>query len=59
MKVMKLLKERGYYISAIRYPTVARGSARLRLALMSSHTREEMDGLADALKECISLAEYE
>ena len=59
MKVMKLLKERGYYISPIRYPTVARGSARLRLALMSSHTREEMDGLADALKECISLAEYE
>ena len=39
MRVMELLKERGYYISAIRYPTVARGSARLRLALMSSHTR--------------------
>lgn len=59
MKAMKLLKERGYYISAIRYPTVARGSARLRLALMSSHTHEELDGLADALKECMSLAESE
>lgn len=59
MKVMKLLKERGYYISAIRYPTVARGSARLRLALMSSHTREDLDGLADALKECMTLAENE
>ena len=49
MRVMKLLKERGYYISAIRYPTVAKGSARLRLALMSSHTREELAGLAQAL----------
>lgn len=53
MAVMERLKERGYYISAIRYPTVARGSARLRIALMSSHTREELDGLAEALAECL------
>ncbi len=59
MRVMNLLKGRGYYISAIRYPTVAKGSARLRLALMSSHTHEELDGLADALKECMALAENE
>ena len=56
MKVMELLKERGYYISAIRYPTVAKGSARLRLALMASHTHEELDGLAEALVECMELA---
>lgn len=55
MRVMELLKERGYYISAIRYPTVAKGTARLRLALMSSHTREELEGLADALKECMGM----
>ena len=59
MRVMKLLKERGYYISAIRYPTVAKGSARLRLALMSSHTREDLEGLADALKESMELSENE
>lgn len=59
MRVMELLKERGYYISAIRYPTVARGSARLRLALMSSHTREDLEGLADALKESMELSENE
>ena len=57
MRVMELLKERGYYISAIRYPTVARGSARLRAALMASHTKEDMDGLADALRECMELAD--
>ena len=59
MRVMELLKERGYYISAIRYPTVAKGSARLRLALMSSHTREDLEGLADALKESMELSENE
>ena len=59
MRVMELLKECGYYISAIRYPTVAKGSARLRLALMSSHTREDLEGLADALKESMELSENE
>jgi len=54
MKVMELLKQRGYYVSAIRYPTVAKGSARFRIALMSSHTREEIDGLADAVSEIIT-----
>lgn len=49
MTAMEALKERGYYVSAIRYPTVARGSARLRVALMSSHTRDELAGLAQAL----------
>ena len=49
------MKERGYYISAIRYPTVAKGTARLRLALMSSHTRGELEGLADALEECMGM----
>lgn len=49
MAAMEALKERGYYVSTIRYPTVARGSARLRVALMSSHTREELAGLAQAL----------
>ena len=49
MAAMEELKQRGYYVSAIRYPTVARGSARLRVALMSSHTREELAGLAQAL----------
>lgn len=53
MEIMKRLREKGYFISAIRYPTVERGSARLRIALMSSHTKEELLGLADALAECM------
>ncbi len=40
------LFERGYYISAIRYPTVARGEAKLRATLMSSHTKIELSECA-------------
>lgn len=53
LQAMADLKDRGYYISAIRYPTVGKGSARLRIALMSSHTKEELDGLVEALVECL------
>lgn len=42
LEISKALLNDGIYISAIRYPTVAKGSARLRVALMSSHTQEEL-----------------
>lgn len=44
----ELLKE-GYLISAIRYPTVARGSARLRAAIMATHSREKLIEAARAI----------
>ncbi len=49
----KALLDRGFIIPAIRYPTVARGSARLRVALMASHTKAELVALADALAEVL------
>ncbi|MDE6636213.1 MAG: aminotransferase class I/II-fold pyridoxal phosphate-dependent enzyme, partial [Lachnospiraceae bacterium] len=49
LDVSAKLKEHGYYVSAIRYPTVKKNSARLRITLMSSHTKEELDGLADLI----------
>lgn len=42
MDVSEKLKENGFFISAIRYPTVAKGKARLRVAIMSSHTKDEL-----------------
>ncbi len=51
MSVMEYLKEHGYYVSAIRYPTVSKNSARLRIALMSSHSKEEIDELVELLKK--------
>lgn len=49
LKVAKVLKEDGYYISAIRYPTVKKGEAMLRVALMYSHTQVELKDAAKAI----------
>ena len=42
------LRDRGLYIPAIRYPTVARGQARLRLTLTAAHTPEDISQLLAA-----------
>ncbi len=42
VKLSEYLLENGFYISAIRYPTVKKGSARLRVAIMATHTKEEL-----------------
>ncbi len=44
------LRDRGIFIPAIRYPTVARGQARLRLTLTAAHTRADIAQLLAALK---------
>ena len=49
MQLSTRLREQGFLIPAIRYPTVARGSARLRITLSASHTREQVDALAACL----------
>jgi 8-amino-7-oxononanoate synthase len=44
------LREQGIFIPAIRYPTVARGQARLRLTLTAAHTDADLAQLLTALK---------
>jgi 8-amino-7-oxononanoate synthase len=39
----------GIYAPAIRYPAVARGSARLRITLSTTHSAEEVEQLANAV----------
>ena len=43
------LGESGFFVSAIRYPTVAKGAARLRVTLSAAHTPEQIASLCDAL----------
>jgi len=43
------LRERGVFIPAIRYPTVARGKARLRLTVSAAHKPEDIARLAAVL----------
>ncbi len=45
MEVANALRELGIFIPAVRYPTVARGEARLRLTLTASHTADELETL--------------
>jgi 8-amino-7-oxononanoate synthase len=39
----------GFLVPAIRYPTVARGSARIRIALSASHLPEQIQALSSAI----------
>lgn len=51
------LREAGFFVPAIRYPTVARGAARLRVTVSATHTSEDMEGLLRALAVCRSAAQ--
>ena len=46
----ELLLKAGFYVPAIRHPAVARGKARLRITLSSSHTTDQINALARNLK---------
>ena len=44
------LRERGFLVPAIRPPTVAPGTSRLRISLSAAHTAGQVTGLLDALE---------
>ncbi|MGZ5079289.1 MAG: 8-amino-7-oxononanoate synthase [Usitatibacter sp.] len=48
------LLERGFLVPAIRPPTVPEGTSRLRVSLSAAHSREDVEGLACALDECLA-----
>lgn len=54
LQVSERLFKQGYFISAIRYPTVKAGEAILRAAIMSAHTKEELKDAAEAIGQAIS-----
>lgn len=45
------LRDAGYFVPAIRWPTVPRGEAMLRNTVMATHTDDQIDGLAQALAQ--------
>ncbi|GAO03926.1 8-amino-7-oxononanoate synthase [Anaeromyxobacter sp. PSR-1] len=47
------LRERGWFVRAIRPPTVPRGTSRLRVALSAAHDEAQVDGFLAALAEVL------
>ncbi|MDI6757994.1 MAG: aminotransferase class I/II-fold pyridoxal phosphate-dependent enzyme, partial [Endomicrobiia bacterium] len=46
------LFEKGFYAPAVRYPTVSKKSARLRVSLTAAHTDDDIEAFLSALKSC-------
>ncbi len=46
------LRTRGFFIPAIRFPTVPRGAARLRLTVTALHTPADIAALGEAIAAC-------
>ena len=43
------LRDEGFFVPAIRHPTVAKGSARLRITVTAAHSEEQIHSLCEAL----------
>jgi 7-keto-8-aminopelargonate synthetase-like enzyme len=48
------LREQGIFVPAIRYPTVARGAARLRITLTAAHSPEDLAMLVRVLAPIVN-----
>lgn len=54
MAVAKRLKEHGFWLGAIRPPTVPQGSARLRLTLNANHCLQDISALVNVLADILN-----
>src|SRR5690348_5797979 len=50
LRLSRSLYEQGFFVPAIRYPTVAKGTARLRITLTAAHEDAQIEALGEALR---------
>jgi len=50
LDLARALRGEGFLVPAIRYPTVAKGAARLRIAVTASHDEKQIRSLCEAIK---------
>jgi 8-amino-7-oxononanoate synthase len=55
----RTLMQRGFWVSAIRHPTVPAGTERLRVTISAGHSEQQVDALLDALHAAVTAAEPE
>jgi 8-amino-7-oxononanoate synthase len=53
VQIAEQLREQGFMVPAIRYPTVSRGKARLRVSLSAVHGEEDIQNLAAQCKKLL------
>ena len=56
LAVADQLRDAGFYVRAVRPPTVPRGTARLRICVTASHTHDDIDGLVSAMQDVMPAA---
>jgi 7-keto-8-aminopelargonate synthetase-like enzyme len=49
LEIASGLREKNIFVPAIRYPTVARGAARLRVTLTAAHTSQDVEELCQSV----------
>jgi len=54
LAVAQCLQEKGLDVRAIRPPTVAPGTARLRISVHADHTEQQIDQLAEAVEKAVN-----
>jgi len=52
MSVAKSLLNSGFFVPGIRFPTVEKGTERLRFSLSTEHSFEDIDAVLEALERC-------
>jgi 8-amino-7-oxononanoate synthase len=50
LDLARTLRQEGFFVPAIRYPTVARSTARLRIAVSAAHSPLQIASLGDAIR---------
>jgi 7-keto-8-aminopelargonate synthetase-like enzyme len=59
MESSRVLADRGFFVPAIRYPTVARDAARLRVTISAKHTPKQISALCAELRNFLSVPTVE
>jgi 8-amino-7-oxononanoate synthase len=54
MECSRVLADRGFFVPAIRYPTVARDAARLRVTISARHTPKQISALCEQLRGMVT-----